>query len=59
LFCFVFLMVLEFELKLKASCLLGRHTITQATLPALFCVGCFQYRISVDVCIVHLIYSVI
>jgi hypothetical protein len=39
LFFGFFFSVLEFEL--SSSCLLGRHSITWATLPTLFCVGYF------------------
>jgi hypothetical protein len=45
-----FLAVLEFEL--SASCLLGRHSTTWATLPenTIFCVGYFQDRVLWTLC---------
>jgi hypothetical protein len=37
-------------IKLRASHLLGRHSTTEATLPALFHVGCFWNRVSRTIC---------
>jgi hypothetical protein len=46
---YLFLVVLGFEF--GASCLLGRHSSTQATPPALFCVGFFRDRVLSTICL--------
>jgi hypothetical protein len=48
IFFLFFFHVMEFEL--RASCLLDRHSSTWATPPALFCIGCFQDRVSGIIC---------